>query len=232
MKVAKSTILVSAVVPMSAMCSVALAGPILNGDFEAGLAGWTVIGATAGTAATGFELARDPFGPDGTGSWTPPAPPSTLFASLWSTDFTGATATFMDSTPFTAGAGDIVSFDWFFDDGAPIHGGPGVDTVFSAFAVKLGGGGLAPILTALSPGADIPWSSASVALPSAGTWFVHFEIFQSALVLGGFGPGPFESLLGVDNVKSTVAPIPLPSGALLALGGLGVVGGIRRRPQA
>jgi hypothetical protein len=68
--------------------------------------------------------------------------------------------------------------------------------------------------TGLGDDENIDWTTVSVALPSAGTYTLGFEINDSI--------GVFESILGVDDVSV----VPLPSALVLGSLGLGVAGSL------
>lgn len=186
---------------------------ITNGGFEAGLTGWS----SAGTvSATTFEMARDLVP---TPDWLPTQ--GSYFASLWSTDSAGSNASAMSQT-FFANAGDVLSFDSFFDFGdfAPPLGA--YDTAQAVVAWD----GVAPrVFEFNTPGhelgdfANVGWNSYSFVLPETGGYTLTFSIAD--------GNGVFESILGVDNVKVTA--VPAPGAILLGAIGLSLVGAVRKR---
>lgn len=185
---------------------------VVNGGFEAGLAGWNATGAVS---ATSFEMSRDflaPVGPD----WTPTG--GQLFASLWSTDNAGITQSSLSQT-FTANAGDVLSFDYFFDFG---DFATDPDTAIAVLSWSNGSVTLFEHNTpgyALGDDENVGWTTITRTLSATDMYTLTFTTTD--------GPGVFESILGVDRVS--LNPIPAPGAALLAMLGLGLVGWLRRR---
>ena len=204
-----STITLSCVSLLLSTAS-AFAG-VTNGGFESGLTGWSTTGEVFDTD---LEFERGLFGePD----WT--ATEGTYFAALFSTDNFGTDMSTLEQT-FSADAGDILSFDYFFDFGdeeffpdtarADLIGPSGSETLFEFNE----GGGLF-----LGDFENFGWSSLSHALSDTGSYTLSFSIVDF--------DGSFESILGVDDVQ--VAVIPAPGAALLAMLGFGTVGWVKRR---
>jgi hypothetical protein len=204
---------------VGALAASASARPLVNADFEAGLAGWSSGGASV--SAVGFELSRDsilagaqaPFD----GDWDPQQ--GALFASLWSTDSAGTDSSFLEQT-FAGLTGEVINFMVAYDFGD--FAASGADGAYVTIFDGLTTTTLAEFNTAgsgfLGDDENIDWTPVMYVLPGSAVYTLRFEIFDAS--------GDFESLLMVD-AKGGV--IPLPSAAGLGLAGLGLVGSRRRR---
>lgn len=175
---------------------------ISNGGFESGdFSGWSAFGPAY---VREWELSRD-FVPPIHDDWTPTE--GTYFASLWSYD-PGLGSNAYLSTSFHGAAGDVLSFDYFFDFGdvAPNYDWTNAYLISGADAVTL--------FEWNTPGhelgtdVNIDWTSVSYTLTHAGDYTLNFHVSD---VNAGF-----ESILGVDNVRL----VPEPASATLLLAGL------------
>ncbi len=218
MRIVRATAFVLSIVVLS-YGSTASADIVSNGGFETDLTDWT---ATGTVDAVGQENPRDGWTSQPvpvSGLWTP-APPSTSFASLWSTGWGGDAATL--SQTFTAPAGYVLSFDYFFDFGDDIYH---ADTAKATlrwssheevlFQHNFG--------NELSDFENKDWSHVAFVLPTTGGYSLQFEV---ADVYDPLAEVPaYESILGVDNVSV----VPVPGALLLGALGLGSAGGLLRR---
>jgi hypothetical protein len=176
------------------------AGGVFNGGFEASpdLADWTVVGPAF---KRDREISRDflpPIAPD----WTPTE--GEYFASLWSTDQQGNDHAGLVTT-FTASAGEVLSFDYFFD-----FGDVALYRDTARIWVTWANGTLEEDLVEhntpgheLADDENIDWTTVEWELPADGEYMLGF--------LASDATGDFESILGVDDVRI----IPEPSCALL-----------------
>jgi len=199
------------------LCGSTATADLLNGGFETGdLSAWT---ATGTVQVVNFELSRDFLGlsqAPASGFWDPTQ--GSYFASLWSSDdIVGGTSTFSAltqtfTTPAWAGVGPKVEFDYFYDFGDFV---PFEDPARIYVIDSLGNSIFDMTIndpfagTGLADDQNIDWTPMSIALPSAGTYTLGFEIMDSI--------GVFESILGVDNVRV----VPVPGAFLLGAIGLG-----------
>jgi len=197
------------------LCSAAQSN-ITNGGFETGdLTGWT---ATGTVAVVTSEYARDFLGlvqPPWDGSWDPTE--GNYFVSLWSTDTAGTDVSRLSQT-FTANAGLVLQFDYFFDfgDWAPFYDTAMATLTWSSSSVTLFEHNT--LGYELLDDENIGWTTISYVLPVTGTYRLDFTTADGAV------PGSVESILGIDNVQV----IPAPGAVLLAVIGLGCAGYLKR----
>lgn len=224
------------------LMALALAGPapaaVVNGSFEVGLLGWTWVPPTGAMVSVentsfgvtptdaslqGFIETSDVDGAD--------APAVEAFFGL---PF-GAIAALGDSPRGVAigqavnfSAGDTLSFDWNmltleltqdgivspFDDFAlfvadktvhPLHDVNQMDFVPSAASLRG------------SPATETGYRSVNYTFTTDGPQLIGFAVFNDPDVAA-------QSALLIDNVRVTVAPIPLPGAGGLMLGGLVLAG--------
>jgi hypothetical protein len=211
----RMSVLIVVVVGVS-WCPLAAAG-IVNGGFETGtLDGWS---STGPVSVFTEEYARDFLGlpqAPADGIWRPAG--GDYFASLWSTDSAGTDVSVLGQT-FEAPAGALLRFDYFFDFGDFV---PDYDM---AGAILVSPQGDTILLEINTPGYElgddenIDWTTVSYVLPTTGIYALEFVAVD--------GPGVFESILGIDNVRIEV--IPAPGALILGSIGAGILGWSRRR---
>lgn len=204
-------------------CATSARADFINGGFEDGtLSGWSAAGAGPlfGPGSVGAELVHDtllvgtqgPFAP----FWTPTTGGGTRFASLWSSNFVFGSSFLSQS--FTGAAGQVLSFDYFFDTSlSPFGPDVALGTLSGAASATLFEHNTPATL--LAPDENIDWRHVEYTLPVSGVYTLSFA------AIDGFGPGGIESLLGIDNVSL----VPAPGAALLAAMGFGLVGWTKRR---
>jgi hypothetical protein len=192
-----------------------------NGSFESGLTDWTTVVAGGEASAAAVTSHADPGG-NGTGttSWSPTQ--GQYFALLRADSPTSTTQL---SQSLTVGAGDVLSFDYFWDwTDYPDYWDPATGKIIS------GAGETTLFEVSGADGTDsywgTPWTSIEHTFTSSGTYTLLFEVRNT----GDTGNDPF---LGVDNVKlnGVVDPVPTPIPAAMLLGmlGLGTAGFKLRR---
>lgn len=184
----------------AAALSGAASAEILNGGFETGeFTDWSAFGPAY---VREWEMSRD-FVPPIHDDWAPTE--GTYFASLWSYDPALGSNAYL-STTFHGEAGQVLSFDYFFDFGDVA---PNYD---SATATLVVGSDQVTLFEWNTPGhelgtdTNIDWTSVSHTLTQTGNYTLSFQ--ASDVNIG------FESILGVDNVQ--LVPEPTAAGAFLA----------------
>jgi hypothetical protein len=226
MRIVKATAFVLSIVVFS--YTSAANADLVNGGFEDGLAEWTPTGTVdvvgmEDPSRDGWIWQPVPVG----GVWEP-LPGSTSFASLWSTGWGGDVATL--SRTFDASAGDVLSFDYFFDYGDfwPNYDsargtlkGSSVDEMV-LFEYNTITDPSDPRYNTLAEFANVDWTPVVVVLPATDKYTLTFTVTDIYDPL--WGPA-FESILGVDNVSV----VPLPGALLLGALGLGSAGSLLRR---
>ncbi len=183
---------------------------VTNFGFENGFTGWQASGEAIVTAS---ELYRD-IGGGQPQYWTPTQ--GDYFASLWSTDSNGTDQSTLTQS-FNAVAGEVLTFDYFFDFGDVFAFGP--DTAVA----QLHYNGETHVLFEhntvgheIDDFANVDWSTVSFNLPATTVYELEFVVSDANSV--------FESILGVDNVLV----IPAPGAVLLGLIGLSGIGLFKR----
>ncbi len=194
---------------VAAAFSGAASADIMNPGFETGdLSDWNTAGAVY---AREWEMSRD-FVPPIHDDWAPTE--GLYFASLWSYDpVLGSNAQI--STTFDATAGDVLSFDYFFDYGDV---NPNFDTAVGTLTIGANQTTLFEWNTAghqLGTDNNVDWTTVTHTLTEAGQYTLTFRTSDAN--------AGFESILGVDNVSLVPEPSAL---TLLALGAIGL---LRRR---
>jgi len=194
-----------AILAMVALMAGVSGAGVNNGSFETGdLTGWT---APSGNVAAVTSH----------GSYSPVD--GTYFAVLAG----GSTnAPYSLSQQFTASAGDILAFNYFWDSGDYVPyddwgkgsildatGGP----VATLFSVSIG---------TLGDYVDVPWTPVSYTFATGGTFTLTFEVANSGDYMNN-------SFVGVDDVTLTQAQVPVPGAVLLGMLGLSAAGVRLRR---
>ena len=222
---------------MSLMASTALAVGVTNGDFASGdLTGWTKAGNVAvdttghfGAPPAGFT-AQAVLGTADTASFlfggsAVAAATLETFGGLGAGSLGAMNATVGSGlrTDFTAVAGERLMFQWKLMSNDP-QGSPADDTAYvvldstfikltSVNSATLVGGSASPLFDET---AYLTFTSSPL---TAGAHTVSLGVFDSVDTLGA-------SALAVTNVALT--PVPEPTSALLLLGGLGLLGLLKR----
>jgi hypothetical protein len=216
----------------------ALAGPVLNGGFEAGFAGWTTIGITSietaafGTGpAGGVQQARMSSGNGAeVGAVTDAAlelfldlAPGSIDAIVTTNDVLfGAREGSAIKQTITGNAGDTLTFRWNFLTSELTPVSDTNDTAFWSLS-PLGPTRLADTHSAFVPSATVldeetGYQAVNFVLPASGSYTLGFAVVDvSDLALG--------SVLLVDSVA--LRSVPEPTLALLL--GLGAAGAAAMR---
>lgn len=200
---------------------------IVNGGFEDGLNGWTASSTTlvtaAGSAPTLPALGGPYPGEPAGALWLPTE--GGAFAYLRS----GAADVYTTlSQSFSAGIGDVLTFDVFFDSGDYSDPGFGNDFNDNAFVqLDFGGGNVVTLwdYTAqeLAEFGAADWSPVLYTFSAAGTVTL---IAGVASVTDAINP----SAMGLDDVQLTA--VPLPASLWFLLSGLGLLARFQRRRVA
>lgn len=183
----------------AAALSGAASAEILNGGFETGdFTDWSAFGPAY---VREWEMSRD-FVPPIHDDWAPTE--GTYFASLWSYDPALGSNAYL-STTFHGEAGQVLSFDYFFDFGDVE---PNYD---SATATLVVGADQVTLFEWNTPGHElgtdinIDWTGVSHTLTQTGNYTLNFRVSDANI--------GFESILGVDNVSL----VPEPSSVALLI---------------
>ncbi len=192
-----------------AACILLLSSPaaaLTNGDFSAGLDGWTTAG---GVSVVAEELVLSDAGPASSSAWQAVAAqdPRTVLAF----DVRGSLSSFIPADPF--GFADIFATSiYLFDD--PTDFDPADGAALGAVSVlSLEVDGPFDVFASVTPaGRGGDWLHVSLEFESPNAYFAPaFELFELALVGG-------DSFVYIDNV--VVTPVPEPSTGLLLMFGL------------
>jgi len=220
-----------------ACCAVLVAGgatsanPVTNASFESSIGGAAIPGSTTFTngwrvqGVVGSGNASSHTSTYGLGTLTPTNGGSMALLLGNGLNALGnpTIGSFVQSDVFTVGsAGATLQFDYFFDfdpSTAPLA------QFLIGTATPLGNNpagtapvDLIPLQSSVTPKG---WTTGPALALAAGDWGLTFTLVSQA--------GLPQSYFGVDNIVVTENPvIPLPSGAALAMGGIGLLG-IRRR---
>lgn len=192
-----------------------------NGGFETGdITGWTNVkpsGATTTVVSSHNEQSS------GTGPVTYSPTEGDYFALL-KTDGPGSLNQLYQS--FTAGTGDILSFDIFFDaDDYIPYNDYGKAYVLDSSNNKVGGGDLFySDIASVGDYGETPWTPVSLTFTKSDTYTLYVEITNGK-------DSVLDSYVGVDNVQQQSVPVPATL-CLMSFGVLGLLGfGLRKRRQ-
>jgi hypothetical protein len=200
---------------------------IINGSFETGdFSGWTVVQPTFATVSTSELKKTDPGSPGGLSSPTWNATHGNNFAYLKAGADVGRYT--LLSQAFTAAAGEIVSFDIFFDAGdyLPFNDN-GFANILNVGTLDLDNLYMKDISQVGSYGED-GWKHVEYMVREAGEFVLLFGVNND-------GDNKLPSFLGVDNVyvgKPGGSGDPVPEPATLLVWSLAGAGFIARRRRA
>jgi len=192
---------------------------ISNGSFEDGLNNWSIV--LSGGDVQAVSSHTDSTGSaTGTSSWSPTD--GSAFALL---EGGYANESVQLYQTFTASAGEVLTFDYFWDsedyvsDDDTVYDDTGMGTLLSGSGT--GGAVLSTLFSHSIVGSDpedywgTPWTLVSHTFAAAGTYTLLIETWND-------DDNDQSSYVGIDNVALT--PVPVPGAILLGMFGLGAAG--------
>jgi len=195
-------------------------GVTQNGSFETGdFTGWTLVIPGGATSAVVWSHAEVPSGP------TTFLPTDGNYFALLKTD--GASVANKMYQNFSAAAGDVLSFDIFFDadDYLPYDDSGRAYLWDNVAGTQVGGNLFYADVSMVGDYGETPWTSVSHTFASSGNYGLYFEVQN-------VGDSVLDSYIGVDNVQQTYIPEPSTFLIWLLLGTLGLTVAWRRRKRA
>jgi hypothetical protein len=201
---------------------------IINGSFETGdFTGWQVVQPPFASVVTSAAVSLAPAGPGSSSNPPPWAPTHGKHFAYLSAGAAAGRYTLL-SQAFAGNAGDVVSFDIFFDGGDYLpYNDNGFANVLNLDTLDLDNVYMKDIASVGDYGED-GWRTVSYTIPGNGNYRLLFGVNND-----GDNKGP--SFLGVDNliVRGSGEPVPEPSTILIwALAGAGLFARSRRRTAA